>query len=73
MKKLSQAELDKLLSPEIKSNPKAASRAAKSDSRFQRFAGLYSKNIADSGCNLTQDELDQVFTGPPVPPGTGTL
>jgi hypothetical protein len=64
MDNLSQGDLDKLSSLETKPNPRAASMAAGFDSRFRRFAGLYSKSIsADSGCNLTQEEVDKAFAG----------
>jgi hypothetical protein len=76
MNNVSQDELNKLLSLETRPNPKAGSAAAGSEGsapRFRRFAGLYSKNIAaDSGCNLTQEEVDQALAGA-IPPETGAL
>jgi hypothetical protein len=62
MDKLSQDDLNRLLSPESKPNPKAASMEEGSKPRFRRFAGLYSKDIAaDPACSLSQDEVDQAF------------
>jgi hypothetical protein len=63
MDNLSQDELNKLLSPETGPKPRAASRE-EGFLRFRRFAGIYAKTIAaDSGCNLTQDEVDRAFAG----------